>query len=65
VVEPSADLFRPERPVTIATPSKPITPAAPEVAGSPTELTPPKPAGAESVTDRLLEAKRRAKKKLE
>lgn len=57
--EPSPDLFQPKQAVVLPEPPKPaVSPPAPQAE------TPPKPGAApESVTGRLLEAKRRAQKR--
>jgi hypothetical protein len=58
---PKPELFQPARPA----PAEPTAPAGPAAAAPPTEGAAPPPADRTAVTSRLLEAKRRAAKKLD
>jgi uncharacterized membrane protein len=64
VVEPSADLFRPEKAPTMSLPGEETTPAPPgQAAAPPAEEPKTAEAAAPSTASRLLEAKRRAQKR--
>ncbi|MBI4661824.1 MAG: VWA domain-containing protein [Verrucomicrobia bacterium] len=64
-VEPSPDLFRPEKPAVIPSPAVvPISQDAPETAATAADSESEKSAEAASTTSRLLDAKRRAQHRL-